>query len=659
MPIAALAVRQHGTGDGNSSVIRLAGSTPITVGHPFTILWLNAGITNGPYQVGELVQGSISGTIARVIHTNVNGFTNNIWVSITSGSAFNTSDVVSGLTSGAFGTSSGIGLGNNASNGILPPESDAAANHNSAQNRVIQFRGGLYCSLGVNILKLVGENWTIVHTVGQLGIMGFNQYNCHLGLHIVNINNQPVMATIYGNGLLYRVTTTDGSTYFESLISSSFYIGSALGVKREFVFNNILYFSSYNQTGGIELFSWDPDSDILTFDVGAGGNIPPSSDFITFNSTLLKLTQGSGGRAALFAYNGGSWTEVLAFDVNGITGGGGTPGNMQWGMWAPNDGFLYCMYGAYYNPDAGWVVKKVQFNGVSWLDVTPLTPTGPVPAGIKSIGPIVLSGTGLPIWLGGGVTNDPEPSRITVITDDATTPGTPDVYIYYAANDTIGTPYTVMKWAGPSTSMAPTIGTGSDVSFALPFIRAGGGERFWNYDQPDILITDVTPTAGGERLNFKVFPGVTSGNVAVTASASVTGTETIFTSQFVNGDKVIFASQPGIIYTILNIVNDTSLTLTSSYTGTVNPKTTAALSGTKSVQFFFSMLSQPPSARCTLSNPVSLGAAPNPTIHIGSPVNQQLDGVTLDGVSTYQVIWQSNTDTVPNLTRVTVQPVTL
>jgi len=73
-----------------------------------------------------------------------------------------------------------------------------------------------------------------------------------------------------------------------------------------------------------------------------------------------------------------------------------------------------------------------------------------------------------------------------------------------------------------------------------------------------------------------VIPGVLTtqtGTVAVVnGSAVVIGTGTTFSALTI-GSQVQFPSQPGGVYHIQSIASDTSLTLTTSYTGTANPST--------------------------------------------------------------------------------------
>jgi hypothetical protein len=65
-----------------------------------------------------------------------------------------------------------------------------------------------------------------------------------------------------------------------------------------------------------------------------------------------------------------------------------------------------------------------------------------------------------------------------------------------------------------------------------------------------------------------------SADISVTtASPAVVGTLTTFTTDLVGGSLVQFTSQPGITYTVLTVVSDTSLTLTTNYTGVTNPAT--------------------------------------------------------------------------------------
>lgn len=69
--------------------------------------------------------------------------------------------------------------------------------------------------------------------------------------------------------------------------------------------------------------------------------------------------------------------------------------------------------------------------------------------------------------------------------------------------------------------------------------------------------------------------------------------------------------------------------------------------GTRSFRMFFGTNGEAPVTAATLSNP-SVGTLSN--------ANHQVDGLTADGTTVYQVTWLANTDGVPNQTRVQRMP---
>jgi len=571
MAIAVLAVKQRGVANGYCQVVRQAGATATQVGRSFTALWKGTGTLTGVFQVGETVTGGTSGATGKV--TSIGGLNNanNIIISVLSGT-FVTGESVTGGTSGAIYSTIQVGLSNNNSNGTWAPEPSAAANDNRAQNRVLQFKGSLYCFVSAAIWKYDGVNdWSIVHNLANpgTGATPTTNWHQHSGLHVLYVNNQPRIGAVYGMGNgtnFYRVSSVDGTTWSELSISTSYlFNGAGQWVSKEVVWNNVLYWLAQDNSN-LRVASWDPANDGFTVYGSPNGNASHAADITVFQNQLILLSQKAGGQAALYSLLAGAWSEVLAFtDTGNISGGGFGPNNTTWTMFAPNDGsngnFLYVVYMAFTNPQAGWVFKKVQYSGGVFTD-------------LGQIQSAVLAGTGIPTY----PSADGQGGRFYVVVDDVSTPGTSVVYLYYSANDTAGTTVQVMQWNGPTSAMT-VIGSGGDIANALANVRQGGGERIWGPGQPDIIITNIASTPGGETISFIVFGG-----------------------------------------------------------------------GTKTVQFFFSQLGQPPATQCTLASPVTGGGT------LDGP-NKQILTAPADGVTVQTVKWNAPADNAQNLTRAQLEPV--
>lgn len=491
MAIAALGVHQRGVNSGVTTVIRQVGASTATVGRAFTYITLT---TPAAFSLGETLTGASTATaiITKVISTTA------YYISMTFGTAFSPGELVTGsvLTSHI----SGIGMAGTGA-GTFAPEPTAASNQAMPQDRALSFRGALYCAIGTAIFKLIGSDWTPVHVLSPFDV---TQLHCKGGLHVFYVNNQPILGLVWGgttNGLS-RSTTIDGTTWSDAALSGGSAIATATGVQREVVWNNVLYMRAQFAVGTNCVQSWNPQSDAIAFPAGSSA-LPAAADLIAFQNELLLLTQLGNNHAGLQALRTGSWQTVIDFSVEGsISGAGATPTTTAWGMWGGSDGFLYLMYAINTGLAAGWIVKKIQGVSGVYTDVTPNTGPG------LTIGPTVLAGTGIPLWTLGGATNDPEPSRIYVVVDDVSAPGTPSPFVFYATNAVVGTSITVLQFIGPGTAVT-NLGASGDIANALPNVRLGGGDRLWTPGQPDILITNITSAPAGETFSYLVFGGST------------------------------------------------------------------------------------------------------------------------------------------------------
>jgi hypothetical protein len=494
MAIAILGVTQRGNTQ-FSQVVRQAGPSAVQVGNNFTVMTLTT--STGTYQVGETLTGGTSAATAKITQVLSGNGTATVVLFLNTITGVFTNENVTGGTSGAHGTLSTANIG------IL--EHAANSNQNIYSDRVLSFKGSLYCSINNYILKFDGaNNWSVVYTFGNQNAS--TETNCHTGLYVFYVNNNPLMGILWGGtGLnnIYRATSSDGATWAQATLATGFGMNGSPGVARAVVWNNVLYFAaSFNNSAGTAHNSWDPATDqFLQVNVssssGGVGQIANANakDFFVFQNSLLQLTTDSGnGHASLWNFTAGNWVKVLDFtDTGSLTGGGNTPANSAFTLFDPGDGNLYCLYNAFTNPSVGWVLKKVTYSGGVYTDAGQFQGT-------------VLAGTGINLYPGGP---DVESGRWYVAVDDVTVPGTPQAYLYFCSSDTAGTAINVYQWNGTASAVT-IIGSGGNIANALPMTsRAGGGERIWGSGQPDIIITNIAAVPGGEQITYQGFGGGT------------------------------------------------------------------------------------------------------------------------------------------------------
>jgi hypothetical protein len=626
MAIAVLGVRTRGSTQ-YTAVFRQAGATLIQVGNNFTAMTLTS--ATGTFNIGDTVTGGSSGATAVIKNVLVSGSTTTLFLNSIVGVFTNTSETVT-ATSGGSGTltASTTTSPTEATLWVNPGilEFGASSNQNMPQDRVLEFGSVLLCVINNYIIRSTDYvNWSVVHTYTSPSDTPSTQ--CHTGLHVFYPSGTtPLLGVVYGgNGgsnETMRVTSTDGVTWTEAVVnpSNSLGGGGAMGVSREVVFNNTLFFfSSTNQSNGTQVCSWEPLTDAFQF-LGnpATNNGPTCLDMITFQNTLLLIAVNSNNHVCLFNFAGGSFNLLLDLGVSGNTGGTST----EWALFDPLDGNLYAIV---YENSPLWEMYKILYSGGSYTNGGEIDST-------------TLAGTGITTGLDG---------RWYIVTDDVTVPETPAVYLYYASSDAVGTSVQVMLWNGP-TSAVSVIGTTSGIEVAIAHTRAGGGERIWGPNQPSILGQNSSTTIAGIVLTYTVYGGTTSGTVDVNnGSMNVVGAGTAFTTQLQPGQRVTFGSQFGTAYTVNTITDDTHIVLSANYTGTNNAATSLTIC--RNIAFYYSQESQAPSLQSTLASPSR-----------GTLSGKQVNDVPADGVS-QTVTWVvgPSGDNITNLTPTEPQPTVL
>jgi len=488
MAIAVLGVRQRGSAQ-FSTVSRMVGAVSTQIGDNFTVMTLTA--ATGAAVVGDTLKGGTSAATGLVTQVLQTGPTTKVVLHTIVGVFVNESVTTFAGTGNLAGTLTTANIG--------ALEAAGSTNNNIYQDRVLLYEGSLYCGLGNYVFKYDGSaNWSVVYSLTPA--LAPSELNCHTGLRIFYVNRSPRLGFVWGgtsNNAIYRATSLDGATWSTAQLATGFGLKATnrAGVQREVVFNGALYFrGSYSDSGGTAHSQWDPATDAFQrVNVPVGMTDINASDLFVFKNELVQLATNVAGQATIFALRAGVWTPALVFaDTGNVTGAGTGTATTQWTMFDPGDGFLYCVYYANPSPSVGWVVKRVTVSGTAYTDL------GQIQAS-------VLLGSGINAFPSGPAL---EGGRWYVVVDDASLPGIPATYLYYAVNDTIGTAVSVFLWIGSNSALF-SLGIGGDIAISLAHTRAGGGERAWNPGRSDVVITDIASVAGGERLFFVGYGGGT------------------------------------------------------------------------------------------------------------------------------------------------------
>jgi hypothetical protein len=99
-------------------------------------------------------------------------------------------------------------------------------------------------------------------------------------------------------------------------------------------------------------------------------------------------------------------------------------------------------------------------------------------------------------------TTVPNFQRWVVVHDADTTPGSNQVWLYFAEDGVAGTTLTLYEWQAGGASEMVVDSAGGDTAHSLPTGYAVG-ERIWTAGELDIRITGVEAAVGGEKVKFR------------------------------------------------------------------------------------------------------------------------------------------------------------
>ena len=381
------------------------------------------------------------------------------------------------------------------------------------RNRVMQVAGTVY-SIGIDGVYtkdtpglLTGPS-TRVHQFGSgAGATPDSvETNRKTGMHVISILNVPHLCMVYGtdtgnenwNGAILNLITDVWTETTEVALAAA-----GTDVISEIVYRSKIYWiTGPAVSNGHRLNIYDPTTSTITqVDLNQGGTEGFQDGTGNFSLGILDdklyifgLDLFSGTEqwhvAELISTTLNRFATVQNIAAVGTAAADGKPGFFTDGT------FLYCFTWDD-NPTAGWNAYRVD-----------------------NVGAVTQINTVLPIALRKGAgPPTPTQARWAVTYDPNETPGTLDIYLWYAADGTEGTAQTLYKWVdgtpGNETEMT-LVDAGGDVGHAIPStVTMTGGERIFVPGELDILITGRDPVLGGQRIRFKAYgdPGNADKNV--------------------------------------------------------------------------------------------------------------------------------------------------
>jgi hypothetical protein len=372
------------------------------------------------------------------------------------------------------------------------------------RNRVHQLGGEVY-SVGLDGVytkddpaALTGPSTRVwQYGNGGGGAPDATNTNRKTGLHTITVLNVPHLVMAYGTntgtsnwtGVKFNTDTTAWTEAPQDVALGA----SGTDVISEIVFDNKLYWiTGPAVANGHRINVFDPVANTITqvnlnqgattgFQDGTGNFSLGIMDGKLF---VFGLDMNTGSERWHVAELVGS-TLTRLVTVQAIAAVGAAAADGKPGFFTDNT-YLYCFVWDD-NPTAGWNAYRVTAGGA----VTP----------INTVLPVALQkGSGPPT---------PTQARWAVTYDADSNPGTLDIYLWYAADGTEGTPQTLYKWVdgspGSETEMT-LVDAGGDVADAIPStVTMTGGERIFTPGELDILITGRDPVLGGQKIRYKAW----------------------------------------------------------------------------------------------------------------------------------------------------------
>jgi hypothetical protein len=423
------------------------------------------------------------------------------------------------------------------------PETGAVANDHMASNRVIQFQGEVY-AVGIDGVYRFNQgpgnfpsgapagDWSnlaldlaLPFTNPSLAA-GFSLWK--FGPFTAVINGVPYLFGAYNtttSGTNWRGWRLNGNTGVWSETADTvlgYTANNTHSAARCFLYRNVLYCTSNNPAGVLQVLTFDPGAASLgAFTVGGGTAANGSmASFCIFDDRLFCLSRNSGGTSyAIYEFSGGTFVHL--FDLTNVVHTAPAGGIYKTCLALNEDGTKMIAFYLNSTGTVGWNAAEIINTAGTISEGTDIT-TAVVPVAIRH-----------------GVGGTSQDERFSVFYDQETTPGSYRTLLYHTQNGTAGTVLTQYLWTNNATLLVAE-DTGGSAGFALPenIGPAGGGERIFTQGELHIEIVDRLAVLGGEAVRFKCWgdPGPADKNVEFKrddenevpiATATLIGTPTV------------------------------------------------------------------------------------------------------------------------------------
>ena len=368
-------------------------------------------------------------------------------------------------------------------------------------NRVIEYRGEIFviCKQGT-AAEVFGYNRGTGLWTSRFNAADRNP----VGLFITNTGTTQRLTGVFQLGASALISyTDDGSTW-----NSTSDIGSLVSPNAGPIieFNNRLYMPSLSN--GVRITEIDPVAlsvtDITPPFVGAIVG-DASIDMCVYDDRLFVLTPNPNAGTA-----GSDW-ELYEF----------VGGNFVFNTTVTNDGRLGTAAGTrqgqcclFQDPTTNDLIAICNgtTDGTSTNagnTVFRLTPSG------SSFMVNEITSTVLPAALqpgGRGSSTDYYEDRWLCYVTNETTPGSPEVYLFFAQGPAPGTGFTTYTWNSVGSAMT-SLATGPNTNYAMPHQKFGGGGRVNRSTGNQCMIESATAVSGGYRISYRVYGTVSSQTV--------------------------------------------------------------------------------------------------------------------------------------------------
>jgi len=362
--------------------------------------------------------------------------------------------------------------------------------------RVIQFGGPdtWLAVVGNQIYRTTdaGASWTSVATLTSIATnTAFKS-----GLHVVYNNGVPRVCCVYTTSNSWSTSVGASSLDGVSWVLHGSFVTplstTSLRPSAELVYRNALWFFCGAPSASSFAFVYNPAvGTVATLLLAVGTE---SFAACVFNGRLFV-----GGRVG---------TDVRLYEVTASgtvlvqsVGTASAAAGLRFELFVSGD-YMYFVWAASTAP--AWRVQRYDAN----LNPTTITPADCLPA--------VMT----------GFTPTSNPSNLQRYVDHEAVIGNADpaIYLYFAANNALGTAMTMFQWLGEAMVMA-NVDSGGNVGHALGITTGtDGGEYAYTSGERAIEVLSKTPVLGGERLTFRLY--------------SQTGTDVVSVRGWCSGDLV-------------------------------------------------------------------------------------------------------------------------